>query len=442
MPEQEVREGQLSKKNLVVFVVEGKADMYALQTALKRLYDKIDESIEVKFIAVGEDPTTEENTFNIENNLEEHLQNDRAIFEQLRMHPENSVIIQITDADGVFIDNKLVEIDKQEIDKLNVKIKKEIIGGSEFKPLTKKYEDKRIACINAKKQGDIRKRNFDKSNNLRQLCIKNEIKLLGINNSVAYSVYYFSANLDHFLPSRNPNFGPGKIRNARLFAERDYRRIEEWVKYFTDDENSSTHRKMSFKDSWDFLKQRGTTNSLARGTNLDILIKNLYLEASLANAVKAFEKHNVYNYEVGSLAGLCSIHQALYEDLSHNAGKTTKDLKQIELMPETDFDTITKKCIEMLKAKPFSVGNGPTIRIWYDMMLRKKLSKIIAWSKIEIDKYLSAEEKITENEQPIKKLFKAALTNRKDDLNVILEGLKQSYCFEGFDTKLAIRFSR
>ncbi|MBO7447872.1 hypothetical protein J6U78_06025 [bacterium] len=427
MPKESKHIGGTGHKNLVIFIVEGPADELALKIAFQRLYDKIDQNIQVEFINVKGDITTEENTFNIENDLEDLLQSNRAILEQIKAYPERTLIIQIVDLDGVFIDNNLIVIDRKSVEQINDTIK---------------YEDNRIACLSQSHRNYIvNTRNPDKRNNLIQLSIKNSIRLRKINHSVSYAMYYFSTNLEHFLPIRNPNYGSGKKEYAKFFAQTEYRIIEKFVSYFVNDPESATQRKMSREESWKFIRQRGTTNSLARGTNLDLLLKNLYLEASLANAIKAFEEQIIYSYEIGTKSGLCSIHQALYKDLAPLAGQTNINLTNIEKMPETDFASITQKFIEMLKTHPFSIGNGQAIRIWYDMMLKNKLSIIIAWDKIKVEKYLTAIERLSKTDQPLKSLLKDATTRKTDDKKVIIDGLKQSYCFEGFDPKTAISIS-
>lgn len=441
-----------SSKNLIIFIVEGESDKNAFKLAFQHLYYKIDERIEIVFLPLGTDVTTAAKPFRVLDHIESHLQNNRAIFNQLQEHREKAKIILLVDIDGVFIDNERVVINKKAVEELNKRLKEKVHNSRAYEDYTLKYEDDRIFCINRDVQKYIRReRNPYKRSIINVLIRRKNIPLSNdaIENAdfenpellVDFAFYYFSTNLEHFLPCNTRQFGLGKCDNAKKFAT-EFRNIEKFVKYFTEDKDSATNNNRSYEESWDHIKEKGTLNSLSRGTNIDLLIKNLYWEGSLANAVNIFKTGQVYNYEVGTVAGLCAIHEALFEGLSRNAGQINTDLHLIEKMPETSFEAITKKYIAMCKAQPFSIGNGPAIRIWYDLMLKRKLSKAIAWNKISKHKFPSAIDKVLgDTIQPLKKLLREALTNVSDDEDTIFENLKQSYCFEGFDPRAAIKFN-
>ena len=421
---------ELAKKNLVIFILEGESDYYAMNMALSRLYNTIDENIKVEFIVTDGDFTTSTDVYQIEKTLKVHLENDRAVFDQLKLNPEKSIIIQVIDTDGVYIPEDCYAIDKDLLRKTGDKIK---------------YEDKRILCLNSGHRNYTLDKHQLKRNYLNRVITQNKITIDEIEIPVSYSVYYISTNLEHFLPSNDRNMKTSKKENAKAFSKKYFGNVEGFVKYFTEDKNSATQKEMSYNESWNYIRKEGTTNSLDRSTNLDLLLNNLYLEGCLTNAINIFNHRKVYEHYIGKLTGLISIHKAIFDDISPEAGiitlKQTNELKLIEQMPEKDFDAITNKFIKMCLCHPFKYGNGLAIRIWYNIILREKISKIIDWSAIEKDKFLTAANKLPTNVQPLKKLLKAALTSKKNDDKIILDGLKQSFCFEGYDPKNAIRLS-
>ena len=175
--------------------------------------------------------------------------------------------------------------------------------------------------------------------------------------------------------------------------------------------------------------------------------------ASLEKAKKIFETGEVYGFETGTIAGLCAIHSALFKGLYDFAGQIRKlniskgnfrfanalylsrILPVIEKMPEDTFDDIVKKYVEMNIAHPFMEGNGRATRIWLDMILKKRLKKVVDWSLIEKDQYLSAMERSPVNDLEIKTLLNKALTTETASRELIMKGLERSYYYEGFDPK-------
>lgn len=114
------------------------------------------------------------------------------------------------------------------------------------------------------------------------------------------------------------------------------------------------------------------------------------------------------------------------EYLMHN-------LKLIEQMPETTFDEIANKYVEMNVAHPFMEGNGRSTRIWLDLIFKKRLKMCVDWSKINKKDYLKAMQISTTNAIPIKKLLKEAMTDRIDDREIFMKGIDYSYYYEQED---------
>ena len=152
--------------------------------------------------------------------------------------------------------------------------------------------------------------------------------------------------------------------------------------------------------------------------------------------------------EVGTTKGLQQIHSFIFGGLYDFAGKIrtkniAKDnfqfapaqfldqtLKNIEAMPESTFDEILNKYVEMNIAHPFMEGNGRSTRIWLDMILKKNLQKCVDWSKIEKNDYLNAMKASAKDSQAIKKLVRGALTDKINDREMFMKGVDYSYYYE------------
>ena len=102
-------------------------------------------------------------------------------------------------------------------------------------------------------------------------------------------------------------------------------------------------------------------------------------------------------------------------------------------MPETIFEEIIAKYVEMNIAHPFMEGNGRATRIWLDMMLKKNLRRVVDWQKVDKDLYLQAMERSPINDLELRALLSQALTDRTDDREVIFKGIEQSYYYEGYE---------
>lgn len=167
-------------------------------------------------------------------------------------------------------------------------------------------------------------------------------------------------------------------------------------------------------------------------------------------AIKLFETGIINSFEVGTYKGLAQIHKYLFEDIYEFAGKTRTEnisksnfrfassmyleeaLKQIDKMPESNFDEIIEKYVEMNIAHPFRECNGRSTRIWLDMILKKRLGKVIDWSKVSKEDYLLAMERSPIKNTEIKFLLQNALTKKTDDRDVYMKGIDASYNFEGY----------
>lgn len=173
--------------------------------------------------------------------------------------------------------------------------------------------------------------------------------------------------------------------------------------------------------------------------------------ASLEKARALFESGAIDRIEIGTVRGLCDIHAALFGGLYDFAGKIrtlniakggfrfanslylNEILPVIERMPETTYEEIVAKYVEMNIAHPFMEGNGRTTRIWLDMMLKNRLGKVVDWQQIDKDSYLSAMERSPINDLELRAVLSSALTDRITDREVIFKGIEQSYYYEGYE---------
>ncbi|MGN1091215.1 MAG: protein adenylyltransferase Fic [Alphaproteobacteria bacterium] len=172
---------------------------------------------------------------------------------------------------------------------------------------------------------------------------------------------------------------------------------------------------------------------------------------SKKKAQKLFDSGKIDTIKVGTFAGLKQIHKYLFGDIYDFAGKMrdvniskgnfrfasvmylAQSLKQIDKMPQSTFDEIVEKYVEMNIAHPFREGNGRATRIWLDLILKKELRKVVDWDKVDKNDYLSAMERSPVKDIEIKHLLKSALTNKINEREVFMKGINVSYYYEGYD---------
>lgn len=173
-------------------------------------------------------------------------------------------------------------------------------------------------------------------------------------------------------------------------------------------------------------------------------------EQSLKKAYHLFESGDIDTIEVGTAKGLCQIHRYIFEGLYNFAGEIRTQniakggfrfansmyldaiLPVIEKMPETTFEEIIAKYVEMNIAHPFMEGNGRATRIWLDLILRKNLGKVVDWRDVDKNLYLQAMERSPINDLELRSLLQPALTDNIDDREVIFKSIEQSYYYEGY----------
>jgi cell filamentation protein len=173
---------------------------------------------------------------------------------------------------------------------------------------------------------------------------------------------------------------------------------------------------------------------------------------SKIKAKELFETGYLDNLEPGTFETLSKIHKYLFDEIYYFAGEIRKEniakgnfrfaplsyiipaLENVEKMPQSTYDEIIEKYVEMNIVHPFREGNGRSTRIWLDLILKKELKLVIDWSKINKEDYLLAIERSPIKDVEIKELLKTALTNKINDREVYMKGIDASYHYEGYTT--------
>ena len=153
---------------------------------------------------------------------------------------------------------------------------------------------------------------------------------------------------------------------------------------------------------------------------------------SKRKALELFEIHLLDVFEVGTFAGLAKIAKGGFRFAPVMYLEAA--MENIAKMPQSTFDEIIEKYVEMNVAHPFREGNGRSTRIWLDAILKKELHQVIDWSKVDKDDYLLAMERSPIKDVEIKTLLHAALTDKIDDREVYMKGIDASYHYEGYNT--------
>ena len=171
---------------------------------------------------------------------------------------------------------------------------------------------------------------------------------------------------------------------------------------------------------------------------------------SKKKAVELFESGVLDTLEAGKFASLQTIHRVLFEDIYDFAGKIRTvnlakgsfrfaplmyldaALQNIDKMPQSDFDQIVEKYVEMNIAHPFREGNGRATRIWLDCMLKKEIGMVVDWSKVDKEDYLLAMEISPIRDIEIKHVLRSALTDQVDSREMFMKGIDHSFYYEGY----------
>lgn len=175
-------------------------------------------------------------------------------------------------------------------------------------------------------------------------------------------------------------------------------------------------------------------------------------QISKKKAVELFEKGILDKLEAGKFSSLQAIHKYLFDEIYDFAGKIRTvniakgnfrfapvmylqaALENIDKMPQSNFDEIIEKYVEMNVAHPFREGNGRSTRIWLDCILKKEIGKVVDWSKVDKEDYLLAMERSPIKDIEIKYLLKNALTSDINSRDVYMKGIDHSYYYEGYTT--------
>lgn len=173
---------------------------------------------------------------------------------------------------------------------------------------------------------------------------------------------------------------------------------------------------------------------------------------SKTKALELFKKGLLNNLEAGTFDSLAKIHKYLFDEIYDFAGEIRNvniakgnfrfapviyletALKNIDKMPQSTFDEIIEKYVEMNVAHPFIEGNGRSTRIWLDLILKKQLGKVVDWSSVDKEDYLLAMERSPIKDIEIKVLLKQALTDKINNREVYMKGIDASYHYEGYNT--------
>ena len=173
---------------------------------------------------------------------------------------------------------------------------------------------------------------------------------------------------------------------------------------------------------------------------------------SKKKALELFENGILDKLEAGKFSSLKAIHKYLFDEIYDFAGEVRTvniskgnfrfaplmyleaALENIDKMPQSTFDEIVEKYVEMNIAHPFREGNGRSTRIWLDLILKTELQKVVDWSRVDKEDYLLAMERSPIKDIEIKHILKEALTDEINSRDVYMKGIDHSYYYEGYTT--------
>ena len=172
---------------------------------------------------------------------------------------------------------------------------------------------------------------------------------------------------------------------------------------------------------------------------------------SKIKAIELFETGLLDNFEAGKFESLSKIHKYLFDEIYYFAGEIRTEniakgsfrfapvmylkasLEHIDSMPQSNFEEIIEKYVEMNAAHPFREGNGRSTRIWLDLILKKEIGKVVDWNNVDKEDYLLAMERSPIKDIEIKELLRKALTSNVNDREVYMKGIDASYHYEGYN---------
>ena len=173
---------------------------------------------------------------------------------------------------------------------------------------------------------------------------------------------------------------------------------------------------------------------------------------SKKKALELFESGMLDTLEAGKFSALKAIHKYLFDEIYDFAGEIRNvniakgnfrfaplmyleaALENIDKMPQSNFDEIVEKYVEMNIAHPFREGNGRSMRIWLDLIFKTELKKVVDWSKVDKEDYLLAMERSPIRDIEIKHILKSALTDEVNSREMYMKGIDYSYYYEGYTT--------
>lgn len=183
----------------------------------------------------------------------------------------------------------------------------------------------------------------------------------------------------------------------------------------------------------------------------DGITNELEEQLSKRRAVELWDLGLIDTFEAGTFRGLRQIHEYLFQDVFNSPGAVrtvdiakgnfrfashlylSESIPVVEKMPESTFEEIISKYVEMNVLHPFREGNGRSGRIWLDCILKKRLGVCVDWSQVEKEQYLSAMERSPVNSLELEVLLRTALTDQINERDVFMKGIEHSYYYEGYE---------